>query len=226
MLTKKEEEKIRSNTKSLFTVSTTILSVTIAVFLYFYSHSITIEPRFTLLAFFLIITVELCFFTISSESWYIEVFYNFARFFFFISMCVMFLGFFDLPELVNFNGLSNCVVNSVGRLLSNLFACLVFLFFVILYLLRSQLVDSFKEKFWYKIVLILVIMFLIFYFVWANSFISCLNLQVSVSCNANWLEQGEMNVSLCRTACYDKYNVLSYEIREGVCYCDVNDCKG
>lgn len=225
MLTRKEEEKIISNARSLLTVSTTILSITIAILLYFHSQSITIESRLTFLAFFLVITIELCFFTISSETWYVEVFYNFTRFLFFISLCVMFLGFFDLPELINFNGILTCVVNSVGRLFSNFFAYLIFLFFVILYLLRSQLADSFKEKFWYKIILILAIMFLIFYFVWANGFIVCLNLQTPVSCVSNWLDQGEMEDSeTCRTVCYDKYKVSVYEMRDLSCYCDINNC--
>ncbi len=224
MLSKNEEDRMRKNTRSLLTVSATLLSLTITLILYFYSTSVPIPTRLSLLAFSLIITLEVAFFAVNVEPWHVETFYNFTKLLFFIALVVMFFGSFDRSEMLNFNGVVNCAISSVDAGHTHFLAYLIFIFFFVLYVFRSQLADAFKEKFWYKILLIFAVAFLLFYLLKASDVFGCLG-SVASQCHPNWLEQGETDsLEMCRTTCYDKYKVSAYEIRNSSCFCDVESC--
>lgn len=231
MLRRTEESKIDSISSTLFIASSILLSLLIGIV--FFTDA---SASFVYSMFFMVLSIELLFFTLNTERWYKVTFYNFSKLFFFLSIFIIFLGLFETVSgrfglLPIFNDILFCLTYTVGIIYSGAIAVGIFLSFLFLYMGRNvfnvfrAILDAFSEKFWLKIILISALTMLILIVFKSEVYMGCLNMG-SVICDANWLEQEEMDSSeLCRTTCYDKYNVLSYEIREGICYCDVNDCK-
>ena len=231
MLRRKEEEKIDNISSIILIVSSILFCLLMAVMLLS-----DLSATLVFSAFFLLLSIEVLFFTINVESWYKESFYNFSKLFFFLSILLIFLGSFqtiggDLGVLPVLDDVFFCLTYSLEYTYAGIVALIVFLSFLILYTTRNvsmifrSIIEMFTERFWLKMILITALVSLIFIVFVSGSYMSCLNLGEPIGCVSNWLDQGGVEDSeTCRTVCYDKYKVSVYEMRDLSCYCDINNC--